>query len=459
MKTLYAKFIVITIGMMFISFILAFVISNFYYQQKLKPYNDNKNTKVALDIAEFVEGHPQINLTQYLDSISKVGYQMCLVETNKNKTYFGKPFRDKSLSVTTEKEVLNGQIFHGMLHFPQGTIVTGFFANELKNTIGVPLKYNGKTFALFIRPDIKFLFNEMHILFGWILGIAITLTIVMVVINTKYLVKPISNLTKATKSLANGDFNVKMNVYRHDEIGELSNSFLQMARKLEQIDDMRKEFISNISHDIQSPLSNIKGYTNLLDTESLSKKERSQYVSIINGEISRLSTLTKQFLLLSSLDQNEDIMKKKNYNLGKQLKELVRNYQWVISEKEIMLSYSLPDIEIVGDPSLLYTVWDNLLANAVKYNKPNGSIEISIDQKEESVIVIFEDTGIGMNDKELGQIFERFYRADKARTRTVEGTGLGLSIVKTIIDLHRGSIHVRSKENEGTSFMVELPIC
>ncbi|MBM7653059.1 HAMP domain-containing sensor histidine kinase [Neobacillus cucumis] len=459
MKTLYVKFIVITIGMMFISFILAFVISNFYYQQKLKPYNDNKNTKVALDIAEFVEGHPQINLTQYLDSISKVGYQMCLVETNRNKTYFGKPFRDKSLSITTEKEVLNGQIFHGMLHFPQSTFVTGFFANELKNTIGVPLKYNGKTFALFIRPDIKFLFNEMHILFGWILGIAITLTIVMVVINTKYLVKPISNLTKATKSLANGDFNVKMNVYRHDEIGELSNSFLQMARKLEQIDDMRKEFISNISHDIQSPLSNIKGYTNLLDTESLSKKERSQYVSIINGEISRLSTLTKQLLLLSSLDQNEDIMKKKNYNLGKQLKELVRNYQWAISEKEIMLGYSLPRIEIVGDPSLLNTVWDNLLANAVKYNKPNGSIEISIDQKEESVIVTFEDTGIGMNDKELGQIFERFYRADKARTRTVEGTGLGLSIVKTIIDLHRGSIHVRSKENEGTVFMVELPIC
>ncbi|MEH7119426.1 HAMP domain-containing sensor histidine kinase [Neobacillus vireti] len=459
MKTLYVKFIVITIGMMFISFILAFVISNFYYQQKLKPYNDNKNTKVALDIAEFVERHPKINLTQYLESLSKVGYQMCLVETNRNKTYFGKPFRDKSLSVTTEKEVLNGRIFHGMLHFPQGTFVTGFFANELKNTIGVPLKYNGKTFALFIRPDIKFLFNEMHILFGWILGIAITLTIVMVVINTKYLVKPISNLTKATKSLANGDFNVKMNVYRDDEIGELSNSFLQMARKLEQIDDIRKEFISNISHDIQSPLSNIKGYANLLDTESLSKKERSQYVSIINGEISRLSTLTKQLLLLSSLDQNEEMMKKKNYDLGKQLKELMRNYQWAINEKEIMLSYSLPDIEIVGDPSLLNTVWDNLLANAVKYNKPNGSIEISIDQKEESVIVTFEDTGIGMNDKELGQIFERFYRADKARTRTVEGTGLGLSIVKTIIDLHRGSIHVRSKENEGTTFMVELPIC
>ena len=458
MKTLYVKFIVITIGMMFISFLLAFVISNTYYQQKLKPYNDNKNTKVALDIAAFAESHPTISLTEYLDSITKVGYQICLVETNGNRTFFGEPFRNKSLSISTQQDVINGHIFHGMLQFPRGKFVTGFFANELNNTIGVPLKYNGETFALFIRPDIKFLFNEMHILFAWILGIAITLTIIMVVINTKYLVKPISNLTKATKSLANGDFNVELDVTRHDEIGVLSHSFLRMARKLEQMDDMRKEFISNISHDIQSPLSNIKGYTSLLETDSISKEERSQYVSIINSEIKRLSTLTKQLLLLASLDRNEDIMKKKTFNLGLQLKKLVQNYQWAVSDKEIMLSYSLPDIEIIGDPSLLNTVWDNLLSNAIKYNKQNGSIEISIDKKEETVIVTYEDTGIGMNDTELERIFERFYRADKARTRTIEGTGLGLSIVKTIIDLHSGRINVRSKQNEGTTFIVELPI-
>jgi signal transduction histidine kinase len=458
MKTLYVKFIVITIGMMFISFLLAFVISNTYYQQKLKPYNDDKNTKVALDIAAFAENHPTISLTEYLDSITKVGYQICLVDTNGNRTFFGEPFRTKSLSLSTQQDVINGHIFHGILQFPGGKFVTGFFANELNNTIGVPLNYNGKTFALFIRPDIKFLFNEMHILFAWILGIAITLTIIMVVINTKYLVKPISNLTRATKSLANGDFNVELNATRHDEIGELSHSFLRMARKLEQMDDMRKEFISNISHDIQSPLSNIKGYTNLLETDSISKEERSQYVYIINSEIKRLSTLTKQLLLLASLDRNEDIMKKKTFNLGLQLKKLVQNYQWAVSDKEIMLSYSLPDIEIIGDPSLLNTVWDNLLSNAIKYNKQNGSIEISIERKEETVIVAFEDTGIGMNDTELERIFERFYRADKARTRTIEGTGLGLSIVKTIIDLHSGRINVRSKQNEGTTFIVELPI-
>ncbi|MCH6267398.1 sensor histidine kinase [Neobacillus citreus] len=458
MKTLYVKFIVITIGMMLISFILAFVVSNIYYQQKLKPYNDDKNTKVALDIAAFAEGHPEISLTEYLKSITKVGYQIYLVDKDGNRTFFGDPFRDKSLPLSIQRDVLKGDIFHGMLHFPQETFVTGFFADELKNTIGVPLQHKGKTYALFIRPDIKFLFNEMHILFGWILVLAITLTIVMVLINTKYLVKPISNLTKATKSLANGDFNVELDSTRHDELGELSESFSRMARKLAQMEDMRKEFISNISHDIQSPLSNIKGYTNLLENQSLSKEEREQYLSIINGEISRLSTLTKQLLLLASLDRNEDILRENPFNVGAQIKELVRNHQWAINEKEIMLSYSLPDIEIVGDPSMLNTVWGNLLSNAMKYNRPNGTIDISIEKRGKSVYVTFEDTGIGMNNLELERIFDRFYRADKARTRTIEGTGLGLSIVKTIIDLHGGHIDVRSKENEGTTFIVELPV-
>jgi signal transduction histidine kinase len=457
MKTLYVKFVVLTIGMMFISFILAFIVSNAYYQQKLKPYNDSKNTKVALDIASFVNKHPNISQTEYLTSISEVGYQICLVDEHGKRSFFGKSFRDKSLPLSIQEDVLGGRVFHGMLLFPQETFVTGFFADELKNTIGVPLKADGSNYALFLRPDIKFLFNEMHILFGWIFVIAITLTIIMVLIYTKYLVKPISTLTKATKSLANGDFNVEMEITRHDELGELSHSFLWMAKKLSQMDEMRKEFISNISHDIQSPLSNIKGYTSLLESEAISQEERIQYVSTINGEIRRLSTLTKQLLLLASLDRNEDMMRKKRYNAGQQLKELVRNYQWIVGEKELMLSYSLPDIEIIGDPSLLNTVWDNLLSNAIKYNKQNGSIEISMEERADTVLVTFADTGIGMGNSEVDRIFERFYRADMARTRTVDGTGLGLSIAKTIVDLHGGHINVKSIENEGTAFIVELP--
>ncbi|KMY54468.1 membrane protein [Bacillus sp. FJAT-27231] len=458
MKSLYTKFIVITAGIMLLSGLLAFFISNTYYQQRLKPYNDQKNTKIALGIAAFVDEHPDTNLKEYLQNISSVGYQIYLVDQAGNDVYFGAPFRVNNLSASIKEQVLKGTLYHGILSFPQETFVTGFFANELKNTIGVPLVHNGKNYALFLRPDIKLLFNEMHLLFGWLLALTIALSIFLVVFSTKYLVKPISNLTAATKSLSNGDFNVELDVTRHDELGELSTSFLRMARKLEQMDDMRKEFISNISHDIQSPLSNIKGYTNLIENDSVSREERASYISTINSEIKRLSTLTEQLLLLASLDRNEDIVKKKTFNVGQQIKELVQSYKWIIGEKGLMLSYSLPDIDITGDPSLLNTVWDNLLTNAIKYNKPNGSIEILIEQKEESVVITFKDTGVGLSPAELERIFDRFYRADITRSRTVEGTGLGLSIVATIIKLHNGQVTVSSKEKEGTIFIVELPL-
>lgn len=457
MRTLYIKFIVVTIGIMIVSGIIAFVISNAYYQQKLKPYNDQKNTKIALDIAQYADKHPDVNLIEYLENISSIGYQIFLVDTGGKEFYFGAPFRENILSKSIKEQVVNGEIFHGILYFPQETFVTGFFANELKNTIGVPLTHDGKRYALFIRPDIKLLFNEMHILFAWMLALTIFLSVIMVIFSTKYLINPISKLTKATKTLSEGNFQVKLDITRHDEIGQLSRSFIHMANKLEQMDDMRKEFISNISHDIQSPLSNIKGYTNLLESESTSPEERENYISIINDEIARLSTLTKQLLLLASLDRNR-IIQRKSFNVGKQIKDLIRNYQWLIGEKGIMLSYSLPDIDIIGDPSLLNTVWDNLLTNAIKYNKPNGSIEISLEEREKSVLITFQDTGIGMNGEERERIFERFYRVDTARSRAVEGTGLGLSIVDAIVKQHSGQIHVNSKENEGTTFVIVLPI-
>ncbi|MFD1849767.1 sensor histidine kinase [Oceanobacillus bengalensis] len=458
MRSFYVKFIVITIGIMILSSILAFLISNTYYQQKLKPLNDEKNTKIALDIATFANDNPTLNLEAYLENIAAIGYQLYLVENAGKESYFGADYREKTLSESTIEDVLNGNIYHGILHFPQETFVTGFFANELKNTIGVPLTHNGKNYALFLRPDIKLLFNEMHILFGWLLALTIALSIFIVIFSTKYFLKPISKLTTATKSLSNGDFNVELDIKRHDELGELSMNFLRMARRLEKTDEMRKEFISNISHDIRSPLSNIKGYTNLLENENLSAEERADHISIINGEINRLSSLTKQLLLLASLDRNEDIMKKSPFNLGKQMKELVRNYQWLISEEGIMLSYSLPDIEITGDPSLLHTIWDNLLTNAIKYSKPGGTIEISIEERGKSVFITFEDTGIGLKQTDIERIFDRFYRVDTARSQVVEGTGLGLSIVASIVRLHAGKIHVNSKENEGTTFVVELPI-
>lgn len=459
MKSLYVKFTIITLVIMSVSSVISFLIANVHYQKQLKPVNDEKITNFGLTITEYIEENPEIDLDSYLNTIASIGYQIYLVNEAEEETFFGAPYRVINLPETTKQSVLAGETYHGILNYPRGMFVTGFFANELQNSIGVPFSHDGESYGLFLRPDIKLLFNEIRYLFSWMLVFTIGLSMILAAFSMIYLVKPISKLTQATKSLSEGNFNVDLSVNRHDELGELSQSFLGMANKLEQMEDVRKEFISNISHDIQSPLSNIKGYTNLLEKDSISKEDREHYVSVIQGEIHRLSNLTKQLLLLASLDRIDDLMEKRSFNLGDQLKELIRNYLWQAGENGIMLSYSLPDIEMNGDPSLLNTVWDNLLTNAIKYNKENGTVEISAEEKDHSVIITFKDTGIGMKQAEAERIFERFYRADTARTRTIEGTGLGLSIVWTIIKLHNGHISVSSHEDNGTEFIVELPVC
>lgn len=459
MRSLYVKFAVVTIGIMLLSGVIAFLASNAYYQHSLKPQNDAKNTTIALEMASFIENNPDTSITDYLTNIADVGYQLYLVDNNGDGQFYGAAFREKNLDTTVTENVLDGEIYHGMLHFPQETFVTGFFANELKNSIGVPLTYQGDNYALFIRPDIKLLFNEVHLLLGVLFALTIVLSILLVLLSTNYLVKPISRLSHATKQLAKGDFRVDtLNTKRKDELGELSTSFSQMAKQIQENEQLRKEFVSNISHDIQSPLSNIKGYTHLLWENEITTEDKQQYISVINEEIERLSTMTDQLLLLASLENEQHIVKKKYFNVSAQLKNLLKSYQWLIQEKEIMVSYTLPDLEIYADPSLLNTVWDNLLSNALKYNQLGGNIDIQLSSTEKTCSISFADSGIGISEDEAKRIFDRFYRADASRTRKVKGTGLGLSIVSTIVELHGGEITASPVEAAGTIFTVTLPI-
>ncbi|QCJ45234.1 HAMP domain-containing histidine kinase [Bacillus sp. S3] len=457
MKSLYSKFAFITIMIMVFSGLISFILSNSYYQVKLKEQNDEKITNFAFEIADFASKHPLISLEDYLDHIGAIGYQILLISQEGDKQYFGSSFRVKDLPIIISNNVLHGEVYHGVRQFPHKTFVTGFFANELKNSVGVPLSYQDKNYALFIRPDIKLMFNEMHVLFGWLLIISILLSILLVLIGTKYLVQPIRELNLATKEIADGNFSIMLDIDRNDELGHLAANFMTMAQKLAKVDILRKELISNITHDIQSPLTNIKGYLNLLESNGKSDQEKQQYIDVVHAEVNRLSNMTKQLLLLSSIESKKDLMEVSTIDVAGQLKSVIHQYQWRVIDKGIMMSYSLPDASVKGDASLLYSVWENLLTNAIKYNSENGTIDIEVFDTESQVEVIIKDTGIGLTENEKERIFDRFYRADSSRARSVEGTGLGLSIVKSIIDMHHGEINLTSQKGKGTTIIVNLP--
>ncbi len=457
MKTLYLRIVWTTIFVMLVSSFIAFIVSNVYYQQFLKPYNDGKITAMAQNIAAFTNNNPSLNKDNYLNHIGALGYQIYLVNEQGGNDYGG-AFRDRNLGADIIRRVQAGETYHGISHFAGNAFVTGFFDNEAVNTIGVPVMINGDRYALFMRPNTEVQFGELRLFFSVLVLLMILISMVLVIMSTRYIVKPIVTLTDATKKIAQGMYDVDLNVKRKDEIGTLTNHFAKMAKSLSQLDEMRQEFVSNVSHEIQSPLASIQGFAQTLRTEKLSDAERERYLTIIEEESQRMSSLSKQLLTLATLDKEDTTLEKKSYDVAAQIKQVILMTEWSWQEKDLAFSLNIASASITADEKLLHQVWVNLITNSIKYTGAGGTISIDVSKTEWMCIVTITDTGQGIAPEDMPFIFDRFYRADKARNRKEGSTGLGLSIVQKIVHLHNGSIKVESETGGGTTFSVSLPI-
>lgn len=457
MRSLYGKFLTFTLGIMITSAVIAFLVVNTYYHQQLKGQNDTKNMNIALSIASYIESGEHGDLRNYFTTQADAGYKIFVADEQGKVMKFGAPFRVENLDKHSIQEVLDGKLYHGMRDLKTETFMTGFFSDELANTVGVPFTYEGTTYALFMRPDIKLLFTEVHYLLGGMVIVMAIVSLLSMLIVAKKLIEPITKLTVAAKKVGEEQFTGSLDINRQDEIGQLAQSFQRMTERLSENDRVRKEFISDVSHDFQTPLLNIKGFAELLVDEELSSDKRRSYAKVIQSETERLSSLTKQLLLLTSLDQLESPLRHRAFRLDEQVIEIVRKFRWLLEEKQLSLSMELDEVEFTGDPSFLEKVWENLLSNALKYTQSNGEIDIRLTSKRDTVEVRIRDTGMGIAEEHLSRLFDRFYRVDHSRTREIEGTGLGLSIVQQVVQLHKGTVKVESEEGIGTTFTVTLP--
>jgi len=458
MKTLYRQFIAATLCIAVVSLILGFLATNQYYRLVTKERSDGQNVAIAQEIVDTLEHMHQreAGFDAYLQSVARLGYQLYVIGEDGSSHSYGTAFDGLSLPEEAQRVITERTVYHGIQDYAFSNFMFGHFANSLSNTVGVPFTYNDQTYGLFMRPDIKWISADIHMVFaGFVLSIFVVHLLGMIWL-ARQLTRPIAQLTEATRQIARENYSYPLDIRRDDEIGQLSDSFDLMQRQLQHNDQARRAFVSNVSHDLQSPLQNIQGYAGLLQSAELTESQRLEYAAVIGEESKRLSNLTAQLLLLTSLDQVAYPIRPKRYRLDEQLKTIVRNYRWLMEERDIELSYKLAPLSIRADEELLESVWDNLLTNAIKYNRHGGSIELELTSREGRAIVSCRDTGIGIGEAALPRIFERFFREDEARKSS--GSGLGLAIAQEIVALHRGEIEVRSTPGEGSEFTVTLPL-
>lgn len=268
-------------------------------------------------------------------------------------------------------------------------------------------------------------------------------------------------IIEAMDRISRGDFDVRLDddfPGREAELlGDVVKSVNKMALELGRLEQMRQEFISDVSHEIQSPLTSIRGFAQALHDDGLLPEERHHFLTIIETESTRLSRLTDNLLRLASLDAEQVKFAPKPYRLDRQIRDLILAAEPQWSGKGIDLDVSLADVTITADEDLLSQVWINLIHNGIKFTPDGGSIRISLQRRDGVIEFCIADTGIGIPEEDQARIFERFYKVDRSRERSREGSGLGLSIARKIIELHRGTIRLESKVGSGTTFIVTLP--
>lgn len=454
---LQQRFVMYAVLMIAASIIVGFAVSNVLYVAFVKEQINDRYLSVLEEFTEQIE-LDQITLEEtssYLYSKSKLGYQIALVAEEGTMHSYGVPFEEMQLTEQMASIFKDGETtYNGIENARFSGLMMSHFENSLSNTVGLKVAIEGKDYGLFLRTTNSSMFSEMHlVLFGFVIA-AFVISVVGILLISRKLIRTISELTAATEEIANHNFDYPLTITGKDEIGKLADSFRMMQEKLANTDETRRKFINNVSHDFQSPLLNILGYSELLQ-EEIASEEGKQYNSVIQTEAKRLSNLTKQLLTLTSLDQGTYPINKQEVRIDEQLHSVVRSFMWRIQEKELEIDLDLSPTQVYGDRTLLMNAWENLLSNAIKYNNEFGYIIIRTYETEKAAFVEIEDTGIGMEQESVDHIFERFYRVDKARNK--EGMGLGLSIVHEVLTYHQATIHVNSELGKGTKFKIGFP--
>lgn len=376
--------------------------------------------------------------------------QVSLVSQSLNQQWVGQTITDEAVSI-----VLDGRVAT-----VKGKI--GGMFNETVLTVGYPIVIGNKIIGgVFMCKPITVLQEATKDMRAVVVGCMIPVFIIgamLIYYSTKRIIMPLRDMNDAAKIIADGNFQNRIEVQSGDEVGQLAESFNNMAESLEKTENSRQKFIANISHDLRSPLTSIQGFISAVADGTIPPERQNHYLNIVLEETARLTKLANDMTDLSKVEAGAINLELCEFDINDMIRDSLNVFETRLSAKKIRTQAIFEEevTVVLADPNMIQRVIQNLLDNAVKFTPQDGEITVETTVKGEKVFVAVRDNGEGISREEQRKVFERFFKADSSRGLDKGGIGLGLSIVKEFIKAHGEKIEVKSNENIGTEFTFSL---
>ena len=451
-KSIFTEFFYLCTAVLFSALICAsaviLVVSGEYYKNDKRRYLDGLMKTAISETAECVSnGELDIPLLKsvYGDISENSDIDFTLTDQNGAVLVCSEAspcsHTDKNFSnETVSKITADG--------FYELSTLDNYYSEDYFN-IAYPISIRGKGYLLFGRLPAASLTNYFkELILTVVLAAAVIMAVVFFILYfyTNSIFAPVKEMTMAVRRFGEGDFSVKLNVTEENEFGFLANSINEMATSIAETEETRKSFISNVSHELKTPMTTIGGFIDGILDGTIPPEQQEHYLKIVSMEINRLARLVRSMLNISKYEAGELDLTPESFDIIPIIFRTLLNFEKRIDEKKVDIRGLDRDAFFVkADKDLIQQVVYNLVENAVKFVNKGGYIEFLFAENEESTSVTVRNSGEGLKENEISRVFERFYKTDESRGIDPGGVGLGLSIVRSLIKLHCGTIHVSYK--------------
>ena len=414
----------------------------------------NEVKKVATNI---INNYDEYNIKEILDNYS-FQENVCIDVVYKNMEIYSSNNLNRGCIGLNSK---NKNVMEDKIEFQNSddTIKLYKYINrEFKNKIVMyAIKLDEDTYV-YINSSVEILSSTTNILGSQLIYVTILVLILSLIISyfiSKVISKPIVKINESAKKMASGDYKTKFEIDENiKELNELVDTLNETCNELSKTDEVRRELLANVSHDLKTPLTMIKAYSEMIKDISYDDKEKTfEYLNTIIDETNRLNLLVNDILDLSKLQSNIDDLNIQKNDINELIKNIVDHFKY----SNVSIEYNgIPNTIVEIDKKKIEQVIYNLISNAINYVGEDNKIIVNLIKEKEYYLIEVIDHGNGINEKDLEFIWDKYYKTDKTHNRNTIGTGLGLSIVKNILEQHKFEYGVKSKKNKGTTFYFKI---